>query len=38
VDRHSHSASDTLIGAGPIISTLAMLLWLPAGQVSKAQS
>ena len=37
-DRHSYSASDTLIGAGPIIGTLAVLLWLLAGQVSKARS
>jgi hypothetical protein len=38
VDRHSHSASDTLIGAAPIIGTLAMLLWLLAVQASKAES
>jgi hypothetical protein len=38
VDQHSHSASDTPIGAAPIIGTLAMLFWLLAGQVSKAQS
>lgn len=30
VDSHSHSASDTLIGAVPIIAMLALLLWLVA--------
>ncbi|HUO97935.1 MAG TPA: hypothetical protein VMU01_04670 [Rhizomicrobium sp.] len=34
VDSHSHSASDTLIGAGPIIATLALLLWLLAAHSS----
>jgi hypothetical protein len=37
VDRHSHSASDTLMGAAPIVGTLAMLRWLLASQASKAQ-
>jgi hypothetical protein len=37
VDRHSHSASDTLIGAAPIIGTMALLLWLLAGEASKAR-
>ena len=34
VDRHSHSASDTLIGAVPIIATLTLLLWLLAARSS----
>lgn len=34
VDRHSHSASDTLIGAVPIIATLFLLLWLLASRSS----
>jgi len=28
VDRHSHSVSDTVMNAVPIIGTMAMLLWL----------
>ena len=34
VDRHSHSASDTLIGAAPVIATLLLLLWLLASRSS----
>ena len=32
VDRGSHSASDTLIGAGPIIALLVTMLWLLASR------
>jgi hypothetical protein len=32
VDKHSHSVSDTLIGAVPIIAILFLLLWLVAAQ------
>ena len=34
VDRQSHSVSDTLIGAAPIIAVLALLLWLVAARSS----
>jgi len=34
VDRHSHSASDTLIGALPIVALLLLLLWLVAAGTS----
>ena len=34
VDRHSHSASDTLIGAAPVIAVLLLLLWLVAARSS----
>ena len=34
VDRHSHSASDTLIGAVPVMATLMLLLWLLASRSS----
>ncbi len=32
VDQHSHSASDTLIGAVPIIAVLFLLLWVVAAR------
>ncbi|MDE2183882.1 MAG: hypothetical protein KGJ78_12760 [Alphaproteobacteria bacterium] len=35
VDRFSHSASDTLLGAGPIIALLFLLLWLVAAKASR---
>jgi hypothetical protein len=35
VDKHSHSVSDTLIGAIPIIANLFLLLWLVAAQSSR---
>ena len=34
VDRWSHSASDTLLGAGPIIALMVGLLWLLATKSS----
>jgi hypothetical protein len=37
VDRHSHSASDTLIGAVPIIAELFLLLWIVAARSSDAR-
>jgi hypothetical protein len=30
IDRHSHSVSDTLLGAVPIAGTMLLLLWLLA--------
>ena len=38
VDRHSHSASDTLIGAVPIIALLVLLLWLVAARSSGSRA
>lgn len=37
VDRYSHSASDTLIGAVPIIAVLFLLLWLVAARSTKSE-
>jgi len=36
VDRQSHSVSDTLLGAVPIIGTMLLLLWLLAARSAKA--
>jgi hypothetical protein len=36
VDRYSHSASDTLIGAVPIVAVLFLLLWLVAARSARA--
>ena len=36
VDRHSHSASDTLIGAGPWIALVALAWYLLAARSSSA--
>ncbi|HUO97932.1 MAG TPA: hypothetical protein VMU01_04655 [Rhizomicrobium sp.] len=38
VDSHSHSASDTLIGAGPLVFTLVLLFWLVALRSSGNES
>ncbi len=38
VDRNSHSASDTLIGAGPMIGVLFLLLFLLAVRSSQPRS
>jgi hypothetical protein len=35
VDRHSHSNSDTLINAVPIIGAMLVLLWLLARRSSR---
>jgi hypothetical protein len=35
IDRNSHSASDTLLGAAPIIGTMLLLLWLLAARSAK---
>ncbi len=35
VDNHSHSVSDTLIGAVPIIAVMLVLLWLLAARSSE---
>lgn len=35
VDRHSHSVSDTLIGAGPVVAVLFLLLFLLAARSAK---
>jgi hypothetical protein len=35
VDHHSHSVSDTLIGAGPVIAVLFLLLFLLAARSSQ---
>ncbi len=36
VDRSSHSASDTLIGAVPVIAVLFLLLWLVAARSARS--
>lgn len=36
VDERSHSASDTLIAAGPIIAVLVLLFWLLAARSSNS--
>ena len=35
VDRHSHSVSDTLLGAVPITGTMLLLLWLLAAKTAQ---